>query len=256
MFSFRVKDVDVSHRLDPRPLTAPDVAKHYHAMYEIFYFVSGDACLITERGQCALRPGDVMFIRPGQHHIVALDRETPYERYVLKFSVGFVPEHVIDRFGPDVDFFRANDRVRELMVGLGELFEELDASELYTLINCRINEITVLLSRDTAIYKSFTRDKLVTDMIDYIDEHVVGHLDMAALCEKFGKTRAFLTARFNRVMRSPVMQYVRAKKLIAAHKDILAGARPTDVALKYGFTDYSTFYRAYVKVIGDKPARR
>lgn len=56
MFSFRVKDVDVSHRLDPRPLTAPDVAKHYHAMYEIFYFVSGDACLITELGQCALRP--------------------------------------------------------------------------------------------------------------------------------------------------------------------------------------------------------
>ena len=105
MFSFRVKDVDVSHRLDPRPLTVPDVAKHYHAMYEIFYFVRGDACLITELGQCALRPGDVMFIRPGQHHIVALDRETPYERYVLKFSVGFVPEHVIDRFGPDVASF-------------------------------------------------------------------------------------------------------------------------------------------------------
>ena len=155
-----------------------------------------------------------------------------------------------------MDFFRANDRVRELMVGLDELYEKFYGFDLYTLINCRINEITVLLSRDTAIYKSFTRDKLVTDMIDYIDEHVVGHLDMAALCEKFGKTRAFLTARFNRVMRSPVMQYVRAKKLIAAHKDILAGARPTDVALKYGFTDYSTFYRAYVKVIGDKPARR
>lgn len=80
---------------------------------------------------------------PRQHHIVALDRETPYERYVLKFSVGFVPEHVIDRFGPDVDFFRANDRVRELMVGLDELYEKFYGFDLYTLINCRINEITV-----------------------------------------------------------------------------------------------------------------
>ena len=32
------------------------------------------------------------------------------------------------------------------------------------------------------------------------------------------------------------------------------GAKPYQVAKKYGFDDYSTFYRSYVSIIGVAPA--
>ena len=57
-------------------------------------------------------------------------------------------------------------------------------------------------------------------------------------------------------MKIPVMQYVRYKKIIAAHQMILAGAKKSVVAELLDFNDYSTFYRSYVKIIGHAPTDR
>ena len=55
-------------------------------------------------------------------------------------------------------------------------------------------------------------------------------------------------------MKAPIIQYVRTKKILAAHQMIENGAKPYQVAKKYGFDDYSTFYRSYVSIIGAAPA--
>jgi len=50
------------------------------------------------------------------------------------------------------------------------------------------------------------------------------------------------------------MSYVRTQKCILAKNLIDNGQLPTAVYTSCGFKDYSSFYRAYIKVFGRKPS--
>ena len=256
MFEFCAGGIDVSHRIDPRPLTVPEIAKHYHALYEIFCFTGGDAYITVEGGKTRLQAGDVIFIRPGQHHIVTLDRATPYERYVLKFPVGLVPEHITDRMGAGTAFFRADEELKSLLGGLDGLYERYYGRDLYELLCCRIREIAVIISRAAAIEKPRECDAFVGSIADYINANLRGELTMDMICARFGRSRTYIGSRFGRFMQTPVMQYVRTKKIVAAMSEIARGGKPYEVAAAYGYADYSAFYRAYVKAIGAPPGSR
>lgn len=256
MFEFCAGGIDVSHRIDPRPLTVPEIARHYHALFEIFCFTGGDAYITVEGGKTRLQAGDVIFIRPGQHHIVTLDRATPYERYVLKFPVGFVPAHITDRISKGVAFFRADGELLSLLGGLDGLYERFYGRDLFELLACRIRELAVLISRAEEVEKERERDAFVTEIAAYINENLRGELTMDGICAKFGRSRTYIGSRFGRFMQTPVMQYVRTKKIVAAMDEIARGGKPSWVAAAYGYADYSAFYRAYVKVVGAPPAGR
>ena len=42
------------------------------------------------------------------------------------------------------------------------------------------------------------------------------------------------------------------KRLILARQKILQGEKPTDIFAQYGYQDYSTFYRAYLRFFGHR----
>ena len=44
---------------------------------------------------------------------------------------------------------------------------------------------------------------------------------------------------------------IKTKKIIAAHQYILQGMNKTKVAEMFGFDEYSTFYRAYLKIMNN-----
>ena len=54
-------------------------------------------------------------------------------------------------------------------------------------------------------------------------------------------------------MKISIMKYVKTKKLIAAHNDILSGLKKNEVAEMYSFDNYSTFYRLYIKTFHTSP---
>ena len=72
---------------------------------------------------------------------------------------------------------------------------------------------------------------------------------MQTLSDEFHYSKSFITVEFKRQMKIPIMQYVRSKKIIAAHHMILSGTKKHEAAEMFGFETYSTFYRAYKKFI-------
>ncbi|MCR5491211.1 MAG: hypothetical protein K6F32_03680, partial [Bacilli bacterium] len=55
-------------------------------------------------------------------------------------------------------------------------------------------------------------------------------------------------------MHVSLISYVRGKKIMAAHSLIMRGVKPSDAAAMMGFTDYSTFFRGYQKMLGVAPS--
>ena len=95
---------------------------------------------------------------------------------------------------------------------------------------------------------------VVSKVIAYINENIKKNITLTDICNDLNFSRAHISNEFSRVMKIPVMTYIRYKKIIAAHQKILEGnVKINEVAYEYGFEEYSTFYRNYIKIIGKPP---
>ena len=59
---------------------------HTHNLYELLYFVEGDATCVIEDRKYKLKAGDLILVRPFLHHFVQIDTTTDYERYDILFD--------------------------------------------------------------------------------------------------------------------------------------------------------------------------
>ena len=100
---------------------------------------------------------------------------------------------------------------------------------------------------------NFLIDKRTNREVKHIDENIREPITLDSLAENFNFSKSYISNEFRKAMKIPIMQYVRAKKIIAAHRLILNGEKKRVVAEMFSFDDYSTFYRSYVKVMGFSP---
>lgn len=92
-------------------------------------------------------------------------------------------------------------------------------------------------------------DDFIELLIEYIDANLNKKITIDSLTEKFHYSKSFINNEFKLHMKIPIMQYIRSKKLIAAHQMIISGKKKNEAAEMFGFDTYSTFFRAYKKLL-------
>lgn len=256
MFSFIYNDLEIAHKLDIPPLPCDDCGK-YHNFYEIYYFISGKVQLTIEEEKHIMKFGDAALIQPGKHHFLTLLDDSPYERYILRFPDELMPDFLKGFFSQRSAFFPSAPKVYELFEKLDVFYREFNYLELEVLFSNIIKEILIRLSHSK--YKQKTapsgQDLAVAQIIQYIDQNLSKNITVDELCQKFHFSQSNLYKEFQAYMRAPIMKYIRAKKIIAAHRLIKRGEKPAKAAEMFGFTEYSTFYRAFVDVMGYPPSK-
>ena len=55
-------------------------------------------------------------------------------------------------------------------------------------------------------------------------------------------------------MNVPLMRYIRTRKILYADSLIKRGMKPMDAFNRSGFTEYTSFYRAYKQILGHSPS--
>ncbi len=256
MFGYIIDGMDFAHKYDERPALSPDYEKHYHDFFEILYFVKGDADFTVEDSVYKLHSGDIVFIQPGEHHHVALNRRVSYERYVLKFSESLLPKYMFGRIRSRASFYTATKEMSALFRNLDDIYDRYDGDDRKTLFTCRLLELMTMLCLEPEANKTAVHDNTITKIINYISENIREPISLPAICDQFHFSQSYISNKFSRHMKVSVISYVRTKKIMAAHREIMQGEKATDAAEHYGFSDYSTFYRAYVKVMGFPPSTR
>ena len=90
-------------------------------------------------------------------------------------------------------------------------------------------------------------------IVDYVNQRLTDDLSPELLCETFRLSRSHLDRVFKRDTGSPLCSYITLKRLLLAKGYIDDGMRAMRAATAAGFTDYSTFYRAYCKTFHCPP---
>ena len=83
------------------------------------------------------------------------------------------------------------------------------------------------------------------DILRYITSHLDEPLSIDLLASRFFISRYHLMHRFKEVTGYTVHQYIRQKRLLLAGEQIRAGVPVMKAAEQAGFSEYSTFLRAF-----------
>lgn len=241
---------------------------HIHNHAEILFFISGEADYNIDGKLYRPRPFDILLIPSATYHYLIPTSEMPYENYVIGFDAS-----VIEREYYSVLFSSP------LMIGaegdkeLTGFFERLDIydkrydeDDFERCALCLIRELAIYLchkKKNTSAdgeeaAKGSTHHRpqseiYIDRMIEYINGNIEGHISIDCVAEHFHLSRSYVQNMFSQYMHIGLKKYIMQKKVYAAAADIEKGMRPSVAATKYGFSDYSVFYRLYKKELGRSP---
>ena len=92
-----------------------------------------------------------------------------------------------------------------------------------------------------------------TPLFEYIESHIEDKLDLKELSNFMGYNPYYLSRKFMSDYGMPLTGYVRIRKLQYSIKDLLAGMKVIDVAMKYSFESHEGFTRSFQKLFGSSP---
>lgn len=231
---------------------------HYHEFDKVVVFLSGQVTYTVEGKAYFLSPGDLLLVPHHYIHQPDIGGST-YERYILWLSPEFLLEN-----GLEPCFVRAaqsgfllirpgEERTHQLLNRLSQLeaaLEERDAFGAQLLARTCCLQFLIGLNRgsqgnlaaDREVCRS---DPKIQEILGYLNDHLAEPLTVQCLAERFYLSPSRLMHRFKEVTGCTIHQYILQKRLILAASLIRSGVPVLKAASQSGFSDYSTFLRAF-----------
>jgi AraC-like DNA-binding protein len=231
---------------------------HYHDMYELIFLKEGDISYLTGDTVYPVRKNSLIFTRPGQQHRIRIDKNTPYDRYDLLFNPSEIVSDVLSSIPADthVICFDSNSLMIQLFDKLDFYCERLNGDALCRILHNLTEEILLnLLLHVTEVNedKHRTIHPLTRQAIGYIDENLSTLSGVDDICRQIGVSKSYLYRLFQSDLQTTPKTYLMERRLNWARQEIFLGAKASAVYTQCGFSDYSTFFRAYKKYFGYPP---
>ena len=247
------------------------IEQHYHPNYELYFFLEGNVEYKIMDNTYHLQQGDFLIIPPETvHGPQEIDRNKPYCRFVLWVSeefINFLNSFIDDlefgiKFSIDNDIYKYHlDYVsyNDIFGNFLDLWQEYNENNMFkntTIINCII---TILLKINRIIYENSNmssktpKKELYTLVFEYINRNITSDLTLESIANHFFVSKYHVAHIFKDNLGISLHQYVIKKRLNSCRRAIASGEPITSVAEKFGFADYTSFFRAFKKEYGISP---
>ena len=241
---------------------------HSHTFYELICCrnTCGAEYLVGAQ-RYKLQHGDIVLVPPDVSHrpILPEHMPEPYIRDVLWLSPEFI-NRLMDMF-PD---FTADLQTHSLLRTSGtrweyleELFHngvrEAEATAPGHEMAIMANSVTLLThllrARKDINAKPLHAEKpeLLDQVLRYIEQHLSDKITLADVAHHFFISESTITQTFRKKMGVSFYRCVTQRRLIAAKALIERGLSLESVSEQVGFSDYSSFFRAFKQEFGISP---
>ena len=238
---------------------------HYHEFDKIILVLGGKVTYLVEGVTYFLRPWDVLLVQHSLIHKPIIDPGEPYERVVLWLDRTWLSERSDPGEPLDACFDTARERCFHLlrtdgarrlryMQTIQRLEEALHSKEFGAarLADTLCQQLLIDVNRDILASRtaaeapdSYRVDPKMEEILQYIVHHLDEDLSVESLAKRFYLSRYYLMHRFKAVTGYTVHQYISQKRLLLAGELIRQGVPVMKAAEQAGFTEYSTFLRAF-----------
>jgi AraC-like DNA-binding protein len=229
---------------------------HCHNAFEIIYCLAAGKNRITIEGEhFIMRAWRLYLSKERQYHFVVPDVSSPYYRFVLNFAAedcDLPPEDLAKVFSSPVKSAHHQSDITSLFEAL-EIEKHSPSPRREIMRRALLNQLLYKIAELKAD-ESGEISPLVSRTVAYINKNLNGDLSLDRIADELFSDKFYLCHLFREVMGTSISQYVQRKRIITAQNLIRLGVRPMQAAERVGFSDYSTFYRAYQKIVGKSPA--
>lgn len=242
---------------------------HSHTFFELLCCRSncGAEYLVgTERFR--LQKGDIVFVPPGISHRPILPEQMPepYVRDVLWFSTDFVS--LMERLLPQEHF--PSPLRHGLLRTSGTRWESLGDLLHYGVTEAErkqtgwetalMGTVVLFLSRlkrafleDHSVSMAAEKPELLDRAMAWLERNQHRKVTLEDMAHQLYVSKSTLSQLFHHKLGVSVHRYLTQRRLISAKSLILEGIPLEDVGTVVGFSDYSTFYRAFRQEYGISP---
>lgn len=238
---------------------------HFHNSYEIFYFLEGEGSYAVEGKQYPLSPGDIIITNPRELHAPLITSDV-YHRITLSIHPLYLSAFITKDYNPfnglSSRSLADQNRIPADIVHQYGLDKEIEALGTFSESTnpCRDAMITahllILLESINQIINvpklSFANER-IREIVHYINVHLTEKITLASLAETFFINRHHLSHTFHDRMGMTLTDYITSKRVQKSLELLSEPMSLLDVALAVGFSDYASFYRAFIKIVGTSP---
>lgn len=240
-------------------LTKPEREKfhsHFHDFYEILILVEGEINAITQNKTQHLVSHELIIVPPNSYHLVIAPNSV-YKRIIMHFEIDNSYTDIIQMINK-ITYFSSSDcpTLSKFINRFILHYESLSEQQFNMLAEGLVTELILLICNN--FKQSFTQPSnikpLTHALLDYIDKHITEKITLKSLSRQFNLNSNYISFFFKEQMHIPIITYIKKKQLTHIHSELKSGNPPTQVFYKYGFTNYSNFFRIYKKVFGYPPS--
>ena len=261
------REFEIYHSINTNP--QPSIYQSHH-FYEIYFLLQGSIRVIVDELDLNPVSGETLIYPPNcMHRITHTDSTVPYERFYIYLSkeylsavstadYSFIQELEQLTAGGRCFFRPGEEAVRELTEKADEIIEAArDTSPAAVLANrCRMTMYLIrllgLLKESIASTEDSASSRM-NELIRYINQNAAQPLSLDQLEEVFGISKYVLLHEFKDYTGMSVYQYILTRRVILAQQLIQQGAKPNQACEQSGFSDYTSFYRAFKARTGKSP---
>ena len=254
--SFKTPDLLFSHHsfLPPQ-----DSQINNHDIFEMIFIKRGDLSYMIEGKLYKPAKNTLIITPPLQNHSFSFESDEAYERYNILFDEKKLPACLFDKLPTEsmVIHFESNTLVSDLFKKMDYYCENFANDDLELLLTHLITEVlyNVSLTSDSLIQNDrYTSNPIVQAALTYIHNHLNTPINVNDICEELYISKSHLHHLFMEYLNITPQKYILSKKLSVAQRELRAGRKATDVYTDCGFSDYSTFFRAYKNFFGYAPS--
>lgn len=257
------QDFQLSHNRDPYFRT---MEFHAHDFLELYYFLDGSVTYYIEDQVYDLCPGDLLIIPAGKmHRPVIANEHAAYERMVLWIT----PQYLQSIDSPAGDLQKNLQKVGEHGYCVSFRGDET------VFVTALLKKLLYMQKNDTdpkfcagavelylwTIFRSYgvidtthrNETQVIPQVIRYITEHFSEPLTLEDIAAEFFVSKSYLNRHFKAYTNSTVYAYIMALRLTHARRMLREGIPAVEAGRECGFSDYSTFYKAFKTQTGLSP---
>ena len=245
---------------------------HVHDCYEIYYSISGGKQFLIDNKFYPIEPGDIFLINQYESHYITQIESSVHERIVISVHPDFVKSLGNENVKLDGcflqrgtgfshrislnkeqrhDFLYLVNKIVNANDFAHEITEKAAFMELLVLLNkAYLKPEEREASKETPHYNS-----QVDEILGFINSNIENDLRLEELAKTFHMSESYICRIFKQATGTTVNKYVTARRITIAKALLSSGHSVSETYEQSGFSDYSSFFKAFTKTVGISPKK-
>lgn len=232
---------------------------HFHEGTEILYFTKGNGNVRINNEITAVKKGDFFVVNSKQIHSFKTADILEYyyiilkKEFLKKYGFPYKERYVKNKF-KDEELKAYFDYICDKKNEKEEYFSKKATSYL-VLLTAKLYSSYANGEKVVFKEKTSSKIKLVTNVMDYINENIEKNISLESVSENLGYTKYHVCRVFKELTGKTITDYINNAKCLKAMRDLKSTeCSVLEISSKYGYENFSYFSKIFKRYTGHSPS--